>query len=53
MASMASGIHGNHKRVLVGEFLKGKIRKGSDLSIVSTYFTIYAFEALKEQINWQ
>jgi len=29
------------------------MRKGGDLPIVSAYFTIYAFEALKEQINWQ
>jgi hypothetical protein len=50
MAPIASGIHDNHKRGLVGEFLRGKIRKGADLSIVSAYFTIYAFEALKEQL---
>jgi len=50
MSPIASGIHDNHKRGLVGEFLKGKIRKGADLSIVSAYFTIYAFEALKEQL---
>jgi hypothetical protein len=50
MAPIASGIHDNHKRGLVGEFLKAKIRKGADLSIVSVYFTIYAFEALKEQL---
>ena len=50
MASITSGIHDNHKRGLVGEFLKKKIQKGADLSIVSAYFTIYAFEALKEQL---
>ena len=50
MVSLTSGIHDNHKRGRVGEFLKGKIRNGADLSIVSAYFTIYAFEALKEQL---
>ena len=50
MASIESGIHDNHKRGLVGNFLKKKIQKGADLSIVSAYFTIYAFEALKDQL---
>ncbi len=34
----------------MGDFLKEKIRGGSALSMVSAYFTIYAFEALKEQL---
>ena len=50
MVSIASGIHDNHKRGPVGGFLKEKIRKDADLSIVSAYFTIYAFEALKDQL---
>lgn len=50
MAPIASGIHDNHKRGLVGEFLKEKIQKDADLSIVSAYFTIYAFEAPREQL---
>jgi SNF2 family DNA or RNA helicase len=45
-----SGIKDNHKRGTVGDFLMGKIKPGSRLSIVSAYFTIYAFEALKEQL---
>ncbi len=50
MASIASGIHDNYYRRSVGEFLKTKIRKDADLSFVSAYFTIYAFEALKDQL---
>ncbi len=50
MVSIASGIHDNHKRGPVGDFLKEKIQKGAELSIVSAYFTIYAFEALKDQL---
>jgi len=46
-----SGIRDNYTRGTVGNFLKGKIRSGSSLSIVSAYFTIYAFEALREQLK--
>lgn len=45
-----SGIRDNLNRGTVGDFLKEKIKKGSTLSIVSAYFTIYAFDALKEQL---
>ena len=46
-----SGIRDNHHRGTVGEFLESKIQNGSSLSIVSAYFTIYAFDALKESLN--
>jgi hypothetical protein len=46
-----SGIRDNHHRGSVGSFLQGKIQPGSRLSIVSAYFTIYAFEALKNQLT--
>lgn len=45
-----SGIKDNHTRGSVGDFLMRQIKEGSRLSIVSAYFTIYAFEALKEQL---
>ena len=45
-----SGIRDNHSRGSVGDFLKTKIKEDSALSIVSAYFTIYAFDALKEQL---
>ena len=38
-------------RGTVASFLKEKIRPDSDLSIVSAYFTIYAYEALKEPLD--
>ena len=50
MVSIASSIYDNHKRGSVGDFLKEKIQKDVELSIVSAYFTIYAFEALKDQL---
>jgi hypothetical protein len=46
-----SGIRDNYRRGTVGDFLKDKIPAGSLLSIVSAYFTIYAFEALKTQLS--
>jgi hypothetical protein len=47
----SSGIRDNYSRGMVGDFLQAKIQPGSTLSIVSAYFTIYAFEALKEQLK--
>ncbi len=45
-----SGIRDNYQRGNVGDFLKARIQEGSTLSIVSAYFTIYAFEALKQYL---
>ena len=45
-----SGIRDNYHRGTVGDFLKAKIKPGATLSIVSAYFTIYAFEALKDAL---
>jgi phosphatidylserine/phosphatidylglycerophosphate/cardiolipin synthase-like enzyme len=50
--SSNSGIRDNRPaRGNVASFLKGKIRRDSDLSIVSAYFTIYAYEALKKELD--
>ena len=35
----------------VGDFLRERIEAGSDLSIVSAYFTIYAYDALREALE--
>ncbi len=45
-----SGIRDNYLYGSVGDFLKAKIKPGCALSVVSAYFTIYAFQALKEQL---
>jgi SNF2 family DNA or RNA helicase len=47
MAPNNSGLRDNHTRGSVAEFLDEKVRAGSNLSVVSAYFTIYAFDALK------
>src|SRR5579864_4597333 len=46
-----SGIRDNWLRGSVGEFLQARIRDGSELSFVSAFFTIYAFEALRDQLG--
>ncbi len=46
-----SGIRDNYSRGSVGDFLCEKIQEGSELSIVSAYFTIYAYEALKDELD--
>jgi hypothetical protein len=50
--SMKSGIRDNRpSRGTVASFLKGKIHPGANLSFVSAYFTIYAYETLREQLD--
>ncbi|MYA72055.1 ATP-dependent helicase [Candidatus Poribacteria bacterium] len=51
MSNPKSNIRDNHKHGSVGDFLKSKIEEGSSLSIVSAYFTIHAFQALKESLT--
>ena len=51
MASNTSGLRDNHSRGSVADFLKEKIHPDSKLSIVSAYFTIYAYEALRKQLD--
>jgi len=46
-----SGIRDNHRRGNVADFLKAKVQTGSRLSVVSAYFTIYAYEALKDKLD--
>ena len=46
-----SSIRDNKKRGSVGQFLKDNIKPDSDLSIVSAYFTIYAYNQLKENLD--
>ncbi|TXH26952.1 MAG: ATP-dependent helicase [Elusimicrobia bacterium] len=45
------GIRDNHTRGKVADFLVEKINAGSHLSVVSAYFTIYAYEALSAKLD--
>jgi superfamily II DNA or RNA helicase len=49
--SALSTILDNRTRGSVGEFLSMNIESSSKLSFVSAYFTIYAYEKLKNQLN--
>src|SRR5450631_529169 len=46
-----SGLRDNHTRGTVADFLRAKIQSNSNLSVVSAYFTIYAYDALKEILD--
>ena len=46
-----SGIRDNHHRGTVADFLRQHIHNNAHVSIVSAYFTIYAYYALKEQFD--
>lgn len=46
-----SRLKDNHERGTVGKFLFDNISHDSKLSIVSAYFTIYAFNKLKDKLN--
>lgn len=50
-ANSLNGILDNHARGKVADFLTAKIATGSQLSVVSAYFTIYAYEALAKQLD--
>ena len=49
-AGAADAIVDNRRR-RVGDFLRDRIEAGSDLSIVSAYFTIYAYGALRDTLE--
>ncbi|BFN36528.1 helicase-related protein [Fidelibacter multiformis] len=46
-----SSIKDNHDHGSVGDFLREVILSESDMSIVSAYFTIYAYQKLKKQLD--
>jgi superfamily II DNA or RNA helicase len=46
-----SGIRDNHRRGTVGRFLQERVQVHSKLAIVSAYFTIYAYEGLKQELE--
>jgi SNF2 family DNA or RNA helicase len=46
-----SGIRDNHHRGTLADFLRDRIRQGSDLSVVSAFFTIYAWDAFQRELS--
>ena len=51
MSNRNTRIRDNHDRGTVGDFLKANIENGSSLSVVSAYFTINAYYALKGSLD--
>lgn len=51
MSSINSSIRDNRKRGTVGSFLTENISNNAELSIVSAYFTIYAYNKLKNKLD--
>ncbi len=49
--SLQSGIRDNHFRGKLGDYLKSQIKPGSQLFVVSANFTIYAYQALKDNLD--
>lgn len=47
----SSGIRDNYHRGVVADYLRAKIQSGSRLSVVSAYFTIFAYDALRENLD--
>jgi hypothetical protein len=48
---LPSGIRDNKNRGSVGHFLTENVKPNAQLSIVSAYFTIYAFSVLKDSLS--
>lgn len=46
-----SGIRDNHTRGRIADFLAERVAVGGTLSVVSAYFTIYAYQALAPQLD--
>jgi SNF2 family DNA or RNA helicase len=48
---LASGIRDNHTRGPVADFLRSHITADSQMSVVSAFFTIYAYDALRQHLD--
>jgi hypothetical protein len=46
-----SSIRDNHKHGSIGQFLTDVLKPQADLSVVSAYFTIYAYNRLKNELD--
>lgn len=46
-----SGIRDNHARGSVGDFLRRQLKPGADLDLVTAYFTVFAYDQLRSQLD--
>lgn len=49
--SYQSGLRDNYSRGSAGNYLAGLLRQDTELSVVSAYFTIHAYRALKKKLD--
>jgi len=49
--SLTSGIRDNHTRGKVADYLRDHALPGCQMSVVSAYFTVYAYEALQSELD--
>ncbi|MCB1091846.1 MAG: hypothetical protein KDL87_09960, partial [Verrucomicrobiae bacterium] len=50
-AASLSGLRDNYSRGKAGDFLRATIAPGADLSFVSAYFTVHAYQALRDELE--
>lgn len=48
---VTSGIRDNHSRGSVGDFLRQQLKPGADLDLVTAYFTVFAYDKLRAELN--
>ncbi len=48
---LSSGIRDNHARGSVGDFLRQHLKAGADLDLVTAYFTVFAYDKLRTELN--
>lgn len=51
-APTQSSLRDNHARGKAGDFVATHLELGSSLSVVSAYFTIHAYHALKAELDY-
>ncbi|MBE7537698.1 MAG: ATP-dependent helicase [Opitutaceae bacterium] len=49
--SPQSNLRDNHHRGTVGDFLRENLRAGADLDLVTAYFTVFAYDRLRAQLD--
>lgn len=50
-AASISGIRDNHSRGSVRDFLRHHLKAGADLDLVTAYFTVFAYDKLRTELN--
>src|ERR1051325_4653350 len=46
-----SGLRDNANRGTVGDFLRQQLKPGADLDLVTAYFTVFAYDKLREELE--